>query len=288
VKKLLFQLDTDPVPSVFDTVVAYDGGADHVKTYGGVNPDNVSGLVDGAIFTRGPKEKRNTALFVGGSNMDDGQKLLKAVNEKFFSDFRVSVMFDSNGSNTTAAAAVALLTQAVSLEGKRAVVFAGTGPVGQRAAALLAQEGAEVTITSRSQERAQAACDSIQERFEVQVSAAATADDQGRADALKDAQIVFGAGAAGVQLLSEEEWRDNDTIEALADTNATPPLGFEGIDMMDKIKERHGKKVIGAIGLGALKLKLHRACIAQLFESNDQIIDAEKIYAVAKDMAAAE
>jgi NAD(P)-dependent dehydrogenase (short-subunit alcohol dehydrogenase family) len=197
-------------------------------------------------------------------------------------------MFDSNGSNTTAAAAVALLAQAVSLEGKRAVVFAGTGPVGQRAAALLAQEGAEVTITSRSQERAQAACDSIRERFDVQVSAAATADDQGRADALKDAQIVFGAGAAGVQLLSEEEWRDNDTIEALADTNATPPLGFEGIDMMDKIKERHGKKVIGAIGLGALKLKLHRACIAQLFESNDQIIDAEKIYAVAKDMAAAE
>ncbi|HSR61944.1 MAG TPA: methylenetetrahydrofolate dehydrogenase, partial [Gammaproteobacteria bacterium] len=28
-KKLLFQLDTDPHFAVFDTVVGYDGGADH-------------------------------------------------------------------------------------------------------------------------------------------------------------------------------------------------------------------------------------------------------------------
>ncbi|MGH8501556.1 MAG: NADP-dependent methylenetetrahydromethanopterin/methylenetetrahydrofolate dehydrogenase [Gammaproteobacteria bacterium] len=285
-KKLLFQLDTDSMPSVFDTVVAYDGGADHVKTYGGVNPDNVSALVDGAIFTRSPKEKKFTALFVGGGNMEAGQNLLAAVRKKFFADFKVSVMFDSNGSNTTAAAGVALLGKAQSLAGKRAVVLAGTGPVGQRAAALLAKEGAKVTITSRDLKRAQAACKLIEERFGVKLDAAATADDASRAKALKDAQIVFGAGAGGVRLLAEEDWKDNPTLEALADTNATPPLGLEGVDMMDKIKERHGKKTIGAIGLGALKLKLHRACIARLFESNDQIIDAEEIYAVAKEMAA--
>jgi len=284
-KKLLFQLDTDPLPSVFDTVVAYDGGADHVKTYGGVNPENVGALVDGAIFTRSPKEKKFTALFVGGGNMEAGQNLLAAVRKKFFADFKVSVMFDSNGSNTTAAAGVALLGKAHSLAGKRAVVLAGTGPVGQRAAALLAKEGAKVTVTSRDLQRAQAACRLIQERFDVKLDAAETADDASRAKALQDAQIVFGAGAGGVRLLAEKDWKDNPTIEALADTNATPPLGLEGVDMMDKIKERHGKKTIGAIGLGALKLKLHRACIARLFESNDQIIDAEEIYAVAKEMA---
>lgn len=285
-KKLLFQLDTDPIPSVFDTVVAYDGGADHVKTYGGLNPNNVGPLIDGAIFTRSPKEKKFTALFIGGSNMEAGQNLLKAVRKKFFADFRVSVMFDSNGSNTTAAAGVALLSTAIPLAGKRAVVLAGTGPVGQRAAALLAKEGAEVTITSRDMKRSQAACKLIRERFDVEIKPAAAADEASRAKALKGAQIVFGAGAGGVQILNEEHWRDNPTIEAMADTNATPPLGLEGVDMMDKIKERHGKKAIGAIGLGALKLKVHRTCIAQLFDRNDQIIDAEEIYAIAKEMAA--
>ena len=40
-KKLLFLFDTDEMPSVFDTVVGYDGGADRVTGYAGVTPDNV-------------------------------------------------------------------------------------------------------------------------------------------------------------------------------------------------------------------------------------------------------
>ena len=146
-KKLLFLLDTDPAPSVFDTVVGYDGGADHVIGYGGVTPENVAAFVDGTIFTRGPKEKQYTAIFVGGGDMTAGEALFKAVKKRFFSNFRVSVMLDSNGSNTTAAAGVALLAKAKSLAGKKAIVLAGTGPVGMRAAAMLHIEGAEVAIT---------------------------------------------------------------------------------------------------------------------------------------------
>ena len=138
-KKLLFLFDTDPYASVFDTVVAYDGGADRVTGYANVTPDNVGALVDGTIFTRGGKEKQNTAIFVGGGDMAKGEALLKAVKKKFFGPFRVSVMLDSNGSNTTAAAGVALLAKAKKLKGKKAVVLAGTGPVGMRAAAMLAQ-----------------------------------------------------------------------------------------------------------------------------------------------------
>src|SRR6202167_1941933 len=129
-KKLLYQFDTDSLPSVFDNVVGYDGGADHICAYGSVSAKNVGGLVEGAIFTRGPKDKKNTAIFIGGGNMAAGQALLGAVRTMFFGKFRVSVMFDCNGSNTTAAAAVAWLAHGRSLRGKRAVVLAGFRPVG--------------------------------------------------------------------------------------------------------------------------------------------------------------
>ena len=284
-KKLLFQFDSDPHPSVFDTVVAYDGGADHVIGHGGLNPENIGALVEGTIFTRAPKDKKNTAIFIGGSNLAAGQALLKAVKKKFFADFRVSVMLDSNGSNTTAAAGVAKLASSGSLAGKKAVVLAGTGPVGQRAAVMLAKEGAEVSITSRQYERALQACLDMKARFNVDLSPVSAPDNAARADAIKDAQIVFATGAAGVPLLETEHWQDNPSIELMADANATPPIGISGTDMMDRGVLRHGKVVWGAIGFGTLKLALHRACIAQLFEQNDLILDAEEIFSTAKEMA---
>jgi hypothetical protein len=82
--------------------------------------------------------------------------------------------------------------------------------------------------------------------------------------------------------LEEKDWRDDPTIELIADVNAQPPLGIGGVEAIDKAKERHGKIVIGALGVGGLKLKLHRACIGQLFESADKVLDAEEIYAQAK------
>jgi hypothetical protein len=259
-KKLLFLFDTDPYASVFDTVVAYDGGADRVAGYANVTPDNVGTLVDGTIFTRGGKEKQNTAIFVGGGDMGKGEALLKAVKKKFFGPFRVSVMLDPNGSNTTAAAGVALLAKATKLRGKKAVVLAGTGPVGMRASALLAQEGADVSLTSRSKERAENAAKAIEVRFGVKVRPVQGADEAARAKDLEGAQIVFAAGAIGIELVKTSHWEGNPTIEAVADVNAQPPLGLEGIEATDKGKERDGKLCFGALGIGGLKLKLHRAC----------------------------
>lgn len=284
-KKLLFQFDTDQHPAVFDTVVAYDGGADHVIGFGDLTPDNISALVEGAIFTRAPKDKKNTAIFIGGSNIIAGQNLLAAVQKKFFMGFQVSVMLDSNGSNTTAAAGIATLANHVSLAGKKAVVLAGTGPVGQRAAVMLAQEGAEVTLTSRHIFSAEEACYAMHERFGVHLNALEASDCDARGEAIRDAQVVFATGAAGVELLKPEHWENNSTIEIMADANATPPIGIGGTDMMDRGVVRHGKTVWGAIGFGNLKLALHRACIAKLFEANNQVFDAENIYALAKQMA---
>ena len=285
-KKLLFQFDTDSHPSVFDTVVAYDGGADHVIGHAGLTPDQVVALVDGTIFTRPPKEKKNTAIFVGGSDMEAGEALLAAVRKRFFGDFRVSVMLDSNGSNTTAAACVAKLMTSGSITDKRAVILAGTGPVGQRAAVMLAKAGAgEILLTSRQQGRANKTATDLRERFGLEVTPieAPTAED--RAKILDGAQILIATGATGVELLKEAHWISNPTLELVADANATPPLGLGGLDMMDRGTDRSGKKVWGAIGFGTLKLALHRACIAKLFETNDQILNAEAIFDIAKEMA---
>ena len=284
-KKLLFQFDTDCHASVFDTVVGYDGGADHVIGHGGLTPENITALVEGAIFTRAPKDKKNTAIFIGGSDIMAGQQLLTAVQACFFSGFQVSVMLDSNGSNTTAAAAVAKLATSGVLVGKKAVVLAGTGPVGQRAATFLAQEGADVSLTARSMERAVTACNNMKARFGVTITPIEAYDNDARALAIKDAHIVLATGAAGVELLTAEQWQDNLTLEMIADANATPPLGIGGTDMMDKGTLRHGKIIWGAIGFGTLKLALQRACIAQLFTDNKQVFDAENIFALAKDMA---
>jgi hypothetical protein len=283
-KKLLYQFDTDSLPSVFDNVVAYDGGADHISAYGGVTADNVGALVEGAIFTRGVNDKKNTAIFIGGGNMAAGEALLAAVRGKFFGKFRVSLMFDCNGSNTTASAAVAWLAHGRSLAGKRAVVLGGSGPVGQRAAVLLAREGASVAITGRKLEVVRAACESIRARFGVDAAAieAPTTADRGRA--VDGAHIVLGTGAAGVTLLEEAQWAGSETLELVADANASPPAGIEGIGAGDRGSVRHGKIAFGSLGFGALKLGLHRACIARLFERNDAVLDAEEIYAIAKSM----
>ncbi len=283
-KKLLYQFDTDALPSVFDNVVAYDGGADHVGAYGGVTAGNVGPLVEGAIFTRGPADKKNTAIFVGGGNMSAGESLLGAVKAKFFGKFRVSVMFDCNGSNTTAAAAVAWLAHGRSLAGKRAVLLGGTGPVGQRAAVLLAREGALVSVAGRRLEHVRQVCHALDERFGCKLESVEAATAEARAAAIQDAHIVLATGAAGVTLLDERAWQESTTLELVADANASPPAGIEGVGMSDRGKVSHGKIVFGPLGFGALKLALHRACIGKLFERNDVLLDCEEIYAIARTM----
>jgi threonine dehydrogenase-like Zn-dependent dehydrogenase len=194
-------------------------------------------------------------------------------------------MLDSNGSNTTAAAGVAQLAKGRDLGGKEAVVLAGTGPVGMRAAALLAKEGAIVSLTSRVKQRAEAACRTIEARFGALPRPVEAIDSEARSTAIKGAHIVFAAGAIGVELLEARHWQSLSEIELIADCNAQPPLGVTGIEATDKAKDRSGKIVFGALGIGGLKLKLHRACISELFNRSDRVLDAEQIYVQAKAMA---
>ncbi len=267
-KRLLLQFDASPHPSVFDRVVAFDGGADEVLSYGGVTEAAVRDLVHGAIFTRGPKDLHNTAIFIGGTDMAAGERLLDAVRKTFFGPLRVSVMLDSNGSNTTAAAAVTKLQQAA---------------VGARAAGLLAKAGADVVLTSRRSPDP-ALIDKIQKRFGGTVRGVAMSESSQAPAVLDGAALLLNAGPAGVCLVPRSAWAGRSSLLAAADVNAVPPLGVEGVEVMDNGTERDGVKVFGALGVGGFKMKIHKACIARLFEKNDLILDAEAIADIANDL----
>jgi hypothetical protein len=286
-RKLLLQLDSSRLPSVFDQVVAYDAGADQIMTYGGVTEPDVRDLILGCLFTRGPKDLHNTAVWIGGSNMAAGEQLLAVAVDAMFAPFKVSVMLDSNGSNTTAVAAVVKVELTVGdVKGKKVVILGGTGPVGQRAAGLLANAGARVTITSRKPEQAEKSRQFVNARFAVQVESAAVAEPAQLPRVLDGADILINAGAAGIQMVSKAGWTAVKTLKIAVDLNAVPPLGIEGVEVNDAGVVKSGVAVFGAFGIGNFKTKLHKACIARLFERNDLVLDAETIADVARELMA--
>ena len=283
-KRILIQLDTDDQPSVFDSVVAVDADVDHLFRHHGVTPAGVQGLVHGAMFTRGGDDLASTAIFVGGSDVAAGEALLKAVRDTFFGPVRVSVMLDSSGANTTAAAAVLAAARHVPLSGVAALVLAATGPVGRRVCRLLAREGAHVRAASRSTERAQQVCDAVTSAVNgAKIEPHETTSPAGLATALDGAQVVIAAGAAGIELLSVADREASATLDVAIDLSAVPPLGIGGIEVTDKAVQRSrtgdGQTICyGALGIGGTKMKIHKAALRRLFDSNDQVLDADEIY----------
>jgi hypothetical protein len=283
-RKILIQLDPDPQPSTFDRVVAIDAGADEVFSYGNVLADQVKSLVYGAIFTRGPKDLKSTALFIGGSEVAAGERLLDEVRKHMIpaAGLRVSVLLDPNGANTTAAAAVRVAAKHLDLRSTNALVLGGTGPVGQRVARLLAQQGTIVRLGSREQARARSACERIEARVPgVLVVPAATGTEADLKAALAGQKLVIAAGASGARLLPKAIRATNAGLKVAIDLNAVPPTGIEGVEITDKAAQHDGVVCYGAVGVGETKMKIHKAAIARLFQSNDQILDAEEVYALA-------
>lgn len=286
-RKLLLQLDSSRLPSVFDQVVAYDAAADVVMSYGGVTEGDVRDLIHGCIFTRGPKDLHNTAVWIGGNNMSAGEQLLAMAQDALFPPLSVSIMLDSNGSNTTAVAAVVKIEQTLGdMKGKKVLILAGTGPVGQRAAGLLAKDGAHVTITSRKPEQGDKARQFISARFEVHVEAVTLNDPSRLPELCQGVEVLLNSGPAGVQMVPKSAWTGLKTLKIAVDLNAVPPLGIEGVDVNDAGVQKNGVIVFGAFGVGNFKTKLHKACVVKLFERNDLVLDAETIADIARELVA--
>jgi glutamyl-tRNA reductase len=196
----------------------------------------------------------------------------------------VSVMLDSNGANTTAAAAVRTAAKHLELKNTTALVLGGTGPVGQRVARLLAREGADVRVASRHQDRAASVCEQVAGQVaRARIAPLGVASDAELTAALEGCSLVIAAGAAGVALLPKAIRLAAKSLKVAIDLNAVPPLGIEGVEVFDKAVDRDGVVSYGAIGVGNLKMKVHRACVSRLFERNNLVLDAEEIYAIARE-----
>jgi methylenetetrahydrofolate/methylenetetrahydromethanopterin dehydrogenase (NADP+) len=284
-KKILIQLDTDQHPSSFDAIAAYDADVDVVLGFGEITAENLADVVQGAIFPRGPDGLASTAFWVGGSNVRDGEAVFGAARELFFKPFNASIMLDSDGSNTTAAAAVARVRGAVDLKGAKAAVI-GVGPVGLRTAELLRREGAEVTMltfppdTMGGKHRRASGIPVAQEAgFEV-VEPASSDELDG---ALADQAVVFAAGPAGTQILRRGGWAQ-DGVQVVVDYSAAEPVGVEGVDRGDNLDEEDGVKKLGALAVGGPKMKLQKACIRRMFETKGTVMDLEGVYDVALEV----
>jgi hypothetical protein len=288
VKQVLLQLDTDEHPSPFDAIVAFDAGVDALLAHGNVTPELVRGLVQDAFFTRGVDDLKTMAVWVGGKRVTAGEAVFAAVQKAFFGPFKVSVMLDSNGCNTTAATTIARIAKARDLAGSRAVVL-GLGAVGLRSAVLLGDEGCEVTAAALSpdlfaDDRPYRRPHGVGVAQELGLDVREPAD-RGELEALLDgAQIVLCSGPSGVQVLRKDFWARHDSIQLLADYNAADPLGIEGTKATDDVKDYDGKAVLGALAIGGPKMKVHKACVRRMFESNEHVLDTDAVYAIAKEL----
>lgn len=286
--RILVQLDSDSHPSVFDGVVAIDAGVSHLFQYGQVEPTNVRQLVHGAMFTRGPSQLHRTAVFVGGSSVSVGEEIGAEIRQAFFGPIRVSVMLDGNGSNTTSAAAVLCAARHAELAASTSLILGGTGPVGQRVARLLLRQNATVLLASRDLERAQATCRQLEQRLGRDACKRLTPVSFGASDeqavALERCNLLFGCGAAGATLLNSQTLNAAPRLTVAIDLNAVPPTGIEGIAVTDKAVARGGRVDYGAIGVGGLKMKIHRESIQCLFSRNDLFLDAEEIYEIGRQL----
>jgi hypothetical protein len=282
-KKLLIQLDTDEHPSPFDAIAAYDADVDIVLGFGGVTADDLDDIVQGALFPRGPDGLANTAFWVGGSKVRDGEGVFEAARKLFFEPFQPSIMLDSDGSNTTAAAAVALVRGAVELQGSRAAVI-GVGPVGLRTAELLRREDAEVTmftfppdVMEGGHHRASGIPIAEEAGFEVIEPGSSDELDA----ALAGHAAVFAAGPAGTQILRRSGWAQAEGVQVVVDYSAAEPVGVEGVERDDELEDEDGVKKLGALAVGGPKMKLQKRCVQRMFESKGTVMDLQSVYDVA-------
>ena len=272
---ILFLLDTDERASPFDICMAYDAGFNIVVPYENVTPENVKKIVQDAIFSRDPKGIKRTCFFIGGKDMEKAEMVLEIVKKTMFSPFETNVIVDPGGAYTTAAAMVAKVEDALEkhnlgdLSTKTCAIF-GTGAVGRVAAILLARLGCKVMIASINPKRtdgeeyAQRLANLLREKYNVEVEGVFAPTPEKKLEMMQKADVIFCASRAGVQVITKDILEKVKLMKVIADVNAVPPLGVEGIKLNDDMREiSPGVFGIGALTIGRLKHKLEKEILRE-------------------------
>lgn len=256
---ILHMLTTAKNLSPFDVNMALDAGWISAIPYTNVEPSEIQGLVQDAIFSRSPKNLKRTGIFIGGRDTKQAMDMLNMAKRSMFTPFEVSVFADPSGAFTTAAGMVAAVERELrlkfdtTLEGKNILVLGGTGPVGQVVSVIAAQYGAHVKLIGRQLDKAQAIADMCNNEFgdgKIAIEAGADAD---KAEYIKTADVVFATGAAGIELLSAELVASAPQLRVAVDANAVPPAGIAGVDAFHNGTPIEGS-TSGAVGLGAMAI----------------------------------
>lgn len=253
-----------PNVSPFDVNMAIDSGYNVVIPYTHLTVDQVQGMTQDAIFSRGPSGVKRTAIFIGGRDNEIANEMVEAAHRAMVPPFEVSVFADPSGAFTTAAAMVACVERALkrdhgtTLEGKRVAVIGGTGPVGAAAAVLSADAGADVHIIGyEPMTHARTTANRLADKYEVEITPAEADLEQIKLRMVRDVDVVLATSKAGVQVLTPAGLATTHHLLVAADVNAVPPAGIAGIDLMDdgkRIESASGKTVaIGALAIGNVK-----------------------------------
>lgn len=274
---VLHMLDPMPHVSPFDINMAVDAGFEQIFPYNNVQLEQVNGLVQDAIFSRGPAGVKRTGIFIGGRDIGVALSMLEVAQKAMVPPFEVSVLADPSGAFTTAAALVACVEKQLKtrhgdeLKGAQAVVFGGTGPVGIATGVIASLAGADVTIVDPF--NIDVALEKAQEyntRCGSTLVGTYASSDADKARLLSQADIVFCTAKAGIQVLNASVLSDATQLKVAGDVNAVPPLGIEGIKRSHNGEPLlHAVNSPGAVGIGALavgdiKYKLQNALLASL------------------------
>jgi len=264
--------------SPFDVNMAVDAGFEVVAPYTRVELKEVGGLIQDAIFSRGPKGAKATGAFIGGKNAELALDMLDVAKKAMVPPFEISVFADPAGSFTTAAAMVAKVEKALAqhngLAGRKVIVFGGTGVVGFASGVITAlQKAHPVLVGYDGTDRVKALAESARKRFGVEIGYADGSSQAANTRLLADAEVVLSAPKAGVQVLSKAQLAQASKLLVAADVNAVPPASLEGIGVQDDGKPVAGTKAvsIGALAIGGVKYKVQSGLLKRMIETGKPI-----------------
>lgn len=259
--------------SPFDVNMAVDAGIDTVVPYTGIGTAQVEALTQDAMFSRDPKNAARTGLFIGGRDAAMALDMLEVARKAMFPPFRISVFADPSGAFTTAAAMVAVVERALrrlgaeGLTGLDVQVYGATGVVGGIAGLIAAQAGGSVTLVShRGVSAVQGKAEEFGRRYGVTLSCADTSTG-GKAALMERAEVVLACGKAGVTVLSADDLRAAKCLRVVADINAVPPAGVDGVGVQDDgapLPAQPNAVGIGALAIGNVKFKVQHHLLQRM------------------------